>query len=48
MALNSNKPIHLGANLGHFETSIVHYPTSEGVSEVSVAERASIAEQADK
>ena len=26
---------HCGANLGHFETSIIHFPTSEGVSKVS-------------
>ena len=24
---------HCGANSGHFETSIIHFPTSEGVSE---------------
>ena len=27
---------HCGANSGHFETSIIQFPTSEGVSEVSV------------
>ena len=26
---------HCGANSSHFETSIIHFPTSEGVSEVS-------------
>ena len=31
--------MHCGAKSGHFETSIIHFPTSEGVSEVS--ERAS-------
>ena len=25
---------HCGANSGHFETSIIHFPTSEGVSKV--------------
>ena len=29
------RTLHCGANLGHFETSIIHFPTSEGVSEVS-------------
>ena len=32
---------HVGIKLGHFETSKIHFPTSEGVSEVSeVSERA--------
>ena len=29
------RPAHYGTKLGHFETSIIHFPTSEGVSEVS-------------
>ena len=32
-------PTHYGTKPGHFETSIIHFPTSEGVSEV--IERAS-------
>ena len=28
-------PAHYGSKPGHFETSIIHFPTSEGVSEVS-------------
>ena len=31
----SPKPLHYGTKLGHFETSKIHFPTSEGVSEVS-------------
>ena len=26
-------PVHYGTKLGHFETSKIHFPTSEGVSE---------------
>ena len=44
--------LHCGANSGHFETSIIHCPTSEeGVKLASAAERAgegSRAEQANK
>ena len=29
--------LHYGTKLGHFETSIIQFPTSEGVSEVSGA-----------
>ena len=28
-------PAHFGIKQGHYETSIIHFPTSEGVSEVS-------------
>ena len=31
----SGSPLHYGTKPGHFETSIIHFPTSEGVSEVS-------------
>ena len=31
----SDKLTHYGTKPGHFETSIIHFPTSEGVSEVS-------------
>ena len=27
--------VHYGIKPGHFETSIIHFPTSEGVSEAS-------------
>ena len=27
--------VHYGTKPGHFETSIIHFPTSEGLSEVS-------------
>ena len=30
-----HSPVHYGTKPGHFETSIIHFPTSEGVSEVS-------------
>ena len=29
------KAMHCGTKPGHFETSKIHFPTSEGVSEVS-------------
>ena len=29
------KSVHYGTKPGHFETSKIHFPTSEGVSEVS-------------
>ena len=31
--------MHYGTKPGHFETSIIHFPTSEGVSEVSGASK---------
>ena len=43
--------VHCGTKLGHFETSDIHFPTSEGVSEVSTAEgesKASSPEQANE
>ena len=30
-----DKPAHYGTKPGNFETSIIHFPTSKGVSEVS-------------
>ena len=38
---SGNSTMHYGTKPGHFETSIIHFPTSEGVSEVSAAEGAS-------
>ena len=29
---------HYGTKPGHFETSLIHFPTSDGVSEVSASE----------
>ena len=34
-----NEPSHYGAKPGHFETEIIHFPTSEGVNEVSGASK---------
>ena len=31
--ISSFSPLHYGTKPGHFETSIIHFPTSEGVSE---------------
>ena len=33
--LDSTRPTHYGTKTGHFETSKIHFPTSDGVSEVS-------------
>ena len=33
-------PVHYGTKPGHFETSKIHFPTSEGVSEVNSPEQA--------
>ena len=43
-----SNPVHYGT--GHFETSMIHFPTSEGVSEVSeqASKRASAAKGASK
>ena len=41
-----NGRLHYGTKPGHFETSVIHFATSEGVSEVS--ERASAAEGASE
>ena len=32
---NCQQSVHYGTKPGHFETSKIHFPTSEGVSEVS-------------
>ena len=29
------EPLHSGTKPGHFESSIIHFPTSKGVSKVS-------------
>ena len=34
-AMVLNSPLHYGTKRGHFETSKIHFPKSEGVSEVS-------------
>ena len=35
LSLDTVLPLHYGTKPGHFETSKIHFPTSEGVSEVS-------------
>ena len=41
--------VHCGTKPGHFETSKIHFPTNEGVSEVSeVSERVSAGEGASE
>ena len=39
--VTKEEELHYGTKPGHFESSRIHFPTSEGVSEVSAAEGAS-------
>ena len=40
--------MHYGTKLGHFETSIIHFPSNEGVTEVRAARRVSKASRAEQ
>ena len=45
-SLDKEEPAHYGTKPGHFETSKIHFPRSEGVSEVSkrASERSGVSE----